>query len=185
MPAAEWYKDKFDAKLIRTPQPDNQPDRVDIDMDGLMIFVAGKLPDGREIEEPRDPHYGLDHFGLRVRRPGRHTGADDFQRRGDNRRTTHGAQRSQNRLCERPRQRPHRTAPTLLTEPYDGMRFGIFVFDSARNMDPATLAKRLKSWDSVPSWIPEHTVLPVYPSKGPSGSTTAEFQSPSTTSPTP
>ena len=49
--AAEWYKDKFDAKLIRTPQPDNQPDRVDIDMDGLMIFVAGKLPDGREIEE--------------------------------------------------------------------------------------------------------------------------------------
>ncbi len=55
------------------------------------------------------------------------------------------------------------------------MRFGIFVFDSARNMDPATLAKRAEELGFSSFWIPEHTVLPVNPSKGPSGSTTAEF----------
>ncbi len=65
MKTAEFYRRMFDARIIETPQPSG-PNRVDLDFDGLMVFIAGPLPSGEEIEGLRDPHYGLDHFGFRV-----------------------------------------------------------------------------------------------------------------------
>ncbi len=62
---ALWYERMFDAKIIETPQPSG-PNRVDLDINGLMVFIAGAMPQGEEIQGLRDPHYGLDHFGLRV-----------------------------------------------------------------------------------------------------------------------
>ena len=65
MKTAQFYHRMFDARIIETPQPAG-PDRVDLDFDGLMVFIAGALPPGEEQDGLRDPHYGLDHFGFRV-----------------------------------------------------------------------------------------------------------------------
>lgn len=65
MTTAEFYHRVFDARIILTPQPSG-PNRVDLDIGGLMVFIAGPMPSGEERHGLRDPHYGLDHFGLRV-----------------------------------------------------------------------------------------------------------------------
>ena len=65
MKAAQFYQRMFDARIIETPQPSG-PNRVDLDINGLMVFMAGPLPSGEELQGLTDPHYGLDHFGLRV-----------------------------------------------------------------------------------------------------------------------
>ncbi len=62
---ARWYHRMFDAKIIETPQPSG-PNRVDLDINGLMVLIAGALPPGKELQGLRDPHYGLDHLGLKV-----------------------------------------------------------------------------------------------------------------------
>ena len=62
---AEFYHRILDARIIETPQPSG-PNRIDLDVGGLAVFIAGALPSGEEQEGLRDPHYGLDHFGLRV-----------------------------------------------------------------------------------------------------------------------
>ena len=62
---AQFYQRMFDAKIIETPQPSG-PNRMDVDIDGLLVFIAGALPEGEELRVPRDPHYELDHFGLGV-----------------------------------------------------------------------------------------------------------------------
>ena len=62
---AQWYHRMFGAKIVDTPQPSG-PNRVDLDLNGLMVFIAGALPPGDEMQGPRDSHYGLDHFGLRI-----------------------------------------------------------------------------------------------------------------------
>ena len=62
---AQWYHRMFDARIVETPQPSG-PNRIDLDINGLMVFVAGALPTGEEVQGLRDPHYGLDHFGLIV-----------------------------------------------------------------------------------------------------------------------
>ena len=61
----QFYHRMFDARIIETPQPSG-PNRVDLDINGLMVFIAGPMAPGEELEGHRDPHYGLDHFGLRV-----------------------------------------------------------------------------------------------------------------------
>ena len=65
MGTAQFYRRMFDARIIETPQPSGPP-RIDLDVNGLMMFIAGPLPSGEELRGPGDPHYGLDHFGLRV-----------------------------------------------------------------------------------------------------------------------
>ena len=65
MKTAQFYHRIFDARIIETPQPSG-PNRVDLDIDGLMVFIAGALPSGEEQNGLRNPHYGLDHFGFRV-----------------------------------------------------------------------------------------------------------------------
>ena len=62
---AQWYHQMFGARIVETPQPSG-PNRVDIDFSGLMVFIAGALPQEEALQGLRDPHYGLDHFGLRV-----------------------------------------------------------------------------------------------------------------------
>ena len=62
---AQWYHRMFGARILQTPQPTG-PNRVDLDLNGLIVFVAGAMPPNEEIRGLKDPHYGLDHFGLRV-----------------------------------------------------------------------------------------------------------------------
>ena len=65
MKTAQWYHRMLGAAIIEAPQSAG-PNRVHLDINGLMVFLAGSLPPGEELQGLRDPHYGLDHFGLRV-----------------------------------------------------------------------------------------------------------------------
>ena len=60
---ARYFNRMFGAEIKESIQSDGQS-RVDIDISGLIIFIAhaeDSTPAG-----PVDPHLGLDHFGLRV-----------------------------------------------------------------------------------------------------------------------
>ena len=60
---AQYFHEMFDAKIMETVQSDGQP-RVDIDVNGLIIFIAKA---GKDTPPSlKDPHLGLDHFGFRV-----------------------------------------------------------------------------------------------------------------------
>ena len=63
METAQYFQWMFDAKIIESIQSDGQP-RVDLDINGLTVFIAPA--DESTPEGPKDPHLGLDHFGLRV-----------------------------------------------------------------------------------------------------------------------
>ena len=65
MSTARYYQNMFDAKIIESVQSDGQP-RVDLDVNGLAIFIARVPPDAAVPPGLRDPHLGLDHFGFRV-----------------------------------------------------------------------------------------------------------------------
>ena len=63
MDTARYFNQMFGAEIKESIQSDGQS-RVDIDINGLIIFIA-------KAEEsppagPVDPYVGLDHFGLRV-----------------------------------------------------------------------------------------------------------------------
>ncbi len=63
METAQYFNKMFGAEIKESIQSDGQA-RVDIDINGLIIFIAqaeDSTPDG-----PVDPYVGLDHFGLRV-----------------------------------------------------------------------------------------------------------------------
>jgi catechol 2,3-dioxygenase-like lactoylglutathione lyase family enzyme len=65
MATAQYYHKMFDAKIIESIQSDGQP-RIDLDINGLTVFIA-RIPSEANIPEaPAEPHRGLDHFGLRV-----------------------------------------------------------------------------------------------------------------------
>ena len=63
MATAQYFNKMFDAKILESVQTDGQS-RIDIDVNGLMIFIAAA--DDTTPAGPVDPHLGLDHFGLRV-----------------------------------------------------------------------------------------------------------------------
>ena len=63
METARYFNRIFDAKIVESVQSDGVP-RVDIDLDGLAIFIA--QADDSIPASLRDPHLGLDHFGFRV-----------------------------------------------------------------------------------------------------------------------
>ena len=65
MATAQYYHKMFDAKIIESVQSDGQP-RVDLDINGLTVFVARVAPDAEIAQAPAEPYLGLDHFGLRV-----------------------------------------------------------------------------------------------------------------------
>ena len=62
---AEYFHKMFDAKIIESVQSDGQP-RVDLDIDGLIVFIAPVAADAEIEASPREPYLGLDHFGFRV-----------------------------------------------------------------------------------------------------------------------
>lgn len=62
---ASWFEKMFDAQVIHSVQSDGFV-RTDLDIDGLMVFIAPVPADEAMESSPRDPHLGLDHFGFRV-----------------------------------------------------------------------------------------------------------------------
>ncbi len=62
---AEYYHKMFDAKIIESVQSDGQS-RIDLDLNGLTLFIAAVPPEADILPAPLDNHLGLDHFGLRV-----------------------------------------------------------------------------------------------------------------------
>lgn len=62
---ADYYRTMFGAELIETAQPNGQT-RIDLDINGLTIFLA-RVPEGEDVPpDSSDANAGLDHFGLRV-----------------------------------------------------------------------------------------------------------------------
>ena len=63
METAQYFHKMFDAKIMESVQSDGQP-RVDIDINGLIIFIAKA---GKDTPPSlKEAHLGLDHFGFRV-----------------------------------------------------------------------------------------------------------------------
>ena len=62
---AEWYHQMFGARVFESVQSDGQP-RIDLDINGLTVFIASVPAEADMPAAPADAHLGLDHFGLRV-----------------------------------------------------------------------------------------------------------------------
>jgi catechol 2,3-dioxygenase-like lactoylglutathione lyase family enzyme len=63
--AIDFYVNMFDAKRVEFVQSNGVP-RVDLDLNGLTIFIA-EVDAGAAIPSaPETPYVGLDHLGLRV-----------------------------------------------------------------------------------------------------------------------
>ncbi len=62
---ADYFHKMFDAKIIESTQSDGVS-RLDLDIDGLMVFIAPVAADAAMAANPVEPHLGLDHFGFRV-----------------------------------------------------------------------------------------------------------------------
>ena len=62
---AAYFNKMFDAKVLESVQSDGVS-RVDLDLDGLIIFIAPVSAEAEIPAGPSDPYLGLDHFGLRV-----------------------------------------------------------------------------------------------------------------------
>ena len=62
---ADYFRRVFDAKVIESVQSDGRP-RVDLDIDGLIVFIAPAPADSEIPASPSEPYLGLDHFGFRV-----------------------------------------------------------------------------------------------------------------------
>ena len=62
---AEYYRAMFGAELVETALS-NGKKRIDLDINGLTIFLA-RVPEGEDaLAAPSEPYLGLDHFGLLV-----------------------------------------------------------------------------------------------------------------------
>lgn len=62
---AEYYHRMFDARIVESVQSDGRP-RIDLDLDGMTIFLFPVATDADLPAASPTPHLGLDHFGLRV-----------------------------------------------------------------------------------------------------------------------
>lgn len=65
MATAQYYHKMFDAKILASVQSDGQS-RIDLDLNGLMVFIARVPADADIPSAPVEPYLGLDHLGLRV-----------------------------------------------------------------------------------------------------------------------
>jgi len=65
MATAKYYERMFGAKIIESVQSDGKP-RIDLDMDGISVFILQVAPDDDMPDSPIAPHMGLDHFGFTV-----------------------------------------------------------------------------------------------------------------------
>ena len=79
---ADYFHKMFDAKVIESIQSDGQP-RIDLDIDGLMVFIAPVAAYAAMPASPTDPPtLGLDHFGFRVENVDQTV--EELKRRGAN-----------------------------------------------------------------------------------------------------
>jgi catechol 2,3-dioxygenase-like lactoylglutathione lyase family enzyme len=63
---AEFYQRMFGAHITgELVQSDGQP-RIDLEINGLAVFIARVPPEADTLSSPEEAHLGLDHFGLRV-----------------------------------------------------------------------------------------------------------------------
>ena len=62
---ARYYNEMFEAEILESAQPDGQK-RIDLDINGLTVFIARVSPQDNIPAAPAEPYLGLDHFGLRV-----------------------------------------------------------------------------------------------------------------------
>lgn len=76
---AEYYRRVFGARIIESTQPDGSP-RLDLDLNGLAIFIAAVAAGAATPSAPAEPYVGLDHFGLSV--PDLDAAAAELKRRG-------------------------------------------------------------------------------------------------------
>ena len=75
----QYYQDMFDAEPVESVQSDGKP-RVDLNLNGLTIFVAEVPAEADVPMAPAVPYIGLDHLGLRV--DDLDTAAAELKRRG-------------------------------------------------------------------------------------------------------
>ena len=61
----QYDQEMFDAKPVEYVQSNGQP-RVDLDLNGLTIFIAEVTDDSTMPSAPSESYIGLDHLGLRV-----------------------------------------------------------------------------------------------------------------------
>jgi len=61
----EYYQKMFDATPVAYVQSNGKA-RVDLDLNGLTIFIAEVPADATLPTAPSEPYIGLDHLGLRV-----------------------------------------------------------------------------------------------------------------------
>ena len=62
---AEYFNKMFDAEVIESVQSDGQS-RIDLDINGLAIFIAAVREDLDLPNSAGTPYLGLDHFGFKV-----------------------------------------------------------------------------------------------------------------------
>lgn len=62
---AQYFHKMFDAKIIESTEANGKP-RVDVEMNGLFIFIFPVGPGENLPTGPDGRYIGLDHFGLRV-----------------------------------------------------------------------------------------------------------------------
>ncbi len=62
---AQFYNRMFGAKVTESVQSDGKP-RIDLEIDGVSIFILPVAADAKWPDSPAVPYVGLDHFGLGV-----------------------------------------------------------------------------------------------------------------------
>ena len=63
---AAYYERMFGAKVIKSVMS-NGIERTDMNLGGVMVFIAQVPPDANLADKPEGSFVGLDHLGLRVR----------------------------------------------------------------------------------------------------------------------
>jgi len=63
---ADYFRRVFDAKVLEAVQTDGKT-RLDVDLNGLMIFIMPVAPGENLPPSPPGRYMGLDHFGLKVK----------------------------------------------------------------------------------------------------------------------
>jgi catechol 2,3-dioxygenase-like lactoylglutathione lyase family enzyme len=63
---ARYYERMFGAKIVKSVMS-NGIERTDMELGGVMVFIAQVPPDAALSEKPESSYVGLDHLGLRVR----------------------------------------------------------------------------------------------------------------------
>ncbi|MBV9583890.1 MAG: VOC family protein [Alphaproteobacteria bacterium] len=63
---ARYYERMFGAKIIKSVMS-NGIERTDMNLGGVMVFIAQVPPEADLAKKPEGSYVGLDHLGLRVR----------------------------------------------------------------------------------------------------------------------